>query len=234
MTPERSSIQFGLTPIPYMIRRSARRQTVTIAVDPSEGVLLFAPTAATVERLDKLVHKKAPWIVTQMRALDRDGTSTPREFVSGETFLYLGRQYRLRLLRAVEGVSLQGGWLRVATNSPEQVRRELVRWYRDHALERLCDRVDEWAKKLRVEVPPVLVRDQRKRWGSCDARGHLRFNWRVIQAPRRLVDYVVVHELVHLEHRTHSKKFWRALQRAMPNFESRREALRILGSRLDW
>src|SRR5207244_11750703 len=93
------------------------------------------------------------------------------------------------------------------------VRQALVFWYRDHASRRLAELVDSWAAKLRVEPPSLLVREQRKRWGSCDVRGRLRFNWRVIQAPRRLVDYLVAHALVHLEHRGHSQRFWAALGR---------------------
>ncbi len=164
--------------------------------------------------------------------------------VSGESFLYLGRQYRLKV-RPGEGAETQvrceRGWLAVdverdlpAAERAERVRTGLVEWYREHAARRLPERVDEWAPRVGVEPAGVLIREPRKRWASCDARGHLRFNWRLIQAPRRLVDYVVVHELVHLVHPDHDRDFWALVGRAMPDYEARREALRRLGRRLEW
>lgn len=238
MQVERSSVRFGTIPIPYGIRRSTRRATVTIAVDPNEGVLVMAPASASVERLDRIVHRKARWIVGQLRSLP-SRPALGREFVNGETFIYLGRQYRLRVVRGQEPAFFSNGRLVVPIDAtepdrPTAVRAAVVSWYRAHAQARIPERVEAWSRKLRIETPTVQIREPRKRWGSCDVRGHLRFNWRVIQAPRRLVDYVVVHELVHLEHRAHSKKFWTALQRAMPDFESRREALRVLGPRFIW
>ena len=80
----------------------------------------------------------------------------------------------------------------------------------------------------------MLVRDQRKRWASCDKHGVIRFNWRIIQAPMRLVDYVVAHELVHLLHRDHTPEFCARLGRAMPDYEGRRERLRALGRGYEW
>jgi hypothetical protein len=114
------------------------------------------------------------------------------------------------------------------------VRKAVVTWYRHHAAERLPERAAIWAKKMGVPVPVVLIRDQRRRWGSCDPKGNLRFNWRTVQAPMRLVDYVVAHELVHLGHRHHTAAFWAALGRVMPDYEARREALRGMGARLEW
>lgn len=127
----------------------------------------------------------------------------------------------------------------VAGELAEAERRELVLgaigdWYRAHAKARLPPRVALWAATLDVEPTDVLVRDQRKRWASCDERGVLRFNWRVIQAPMRLVDYVVAHELVHLRHREHTPAFWARLGTVMPDYEDRKEALRRLGPRLQW
>ena len=122
----------------------------------------------------------------------------------------------------------------VPLGSAAAVRKAVVAWYRHHAAPRLPERAAIWAKKMGVPVPLVLIRDQRRRWASCDPKGNLRFNWRLIQAPMRLVDYVVAHELVHLAHRKHTAAFWAALGRAMPDYEARRGALRGLGARLEW
>ncbi|MCA9709992.1 MAG: M48 family metallopeptidase [Myxococcales bacterium] len=240
---ETSRVQWGRTRIDYAIRRSPRRKTVAVAVDP-DGVLLTAPQGVPVARLDEVVRTKARWIVERLRHVEQtEPPAPPRELIGGESVLYLGRHYRLRVvLAAARGpAKLTRGWLEVPVDAtrPEAARREVVRealgdWYRAHARAQLVERVALWAPTLDAEPADLLVRDQRKRWGSCDERGVLRFNWRIIQAPLRLVDYVVAHELTHLHHRDHTKAFWARLGTAMPDYDERREALRRLGPRLHW
>jgi predicted metal-dependent hydrolase len=244
-TGEKSEVQFGRTTIGYSIRRSARRRTVSITVDPREEVVLLAPVGITVDRLDRVVHRKARWIVGKLHRGASLPTALPRrEFVSGETFRYLGRQYRLRVASEASGrpsVSLQGAWLRIGVprrvEGPERavaVQQALVTWYRLHAAERLPERVTVWSEKLGIAAPTVLIREQTRRWASCDPKGVLRFNWRIIQASMRLVDYVVAHEIVHLSHREHTRDFWSVLGKVMPDYEHRRAALRLLGNALNW
>ena len=238
MAIERSEVRFGLTAIPYVVRRSQRRGTVSIAIDPAMGVLLTAPQATPIARLDRVVHDKARWIVERLRRGPVGAEHpAPREFVNGETFLYLGRQYRLKIVvGAVTRVAFTGGRLvvTVPVGSAAAVRKAVVTWYRHHAAERLPERAEICAKKMGVPVPVVLIRDQRRRWGSCDPKGNLRFNWRTVQAPMRLVDYVVAHELVHLGHRHHTAAFWAALGRVMPDYEARRERLCQVRRRFEW
>ncbi len=243
MIGERSQVTWGTTTIPYAIRRSARRATVSLAVDPVDGLLVTAPEATSVARLDSVVRRKARWVVERLRRR-RDEPAPPgrRELVSGETFLYLGRQYRLRLLpgERVRPLALRGGWLELPV--PEEIGEEhrsayaraaLVDWYRRLAAEHLPAWTAPWAKKLAVPVGGVLIADQGKRWGSC-SRGILRFNWRIIQAPRSVVDYVLAHEVVHLVQEHHGREFWSALGRVMPDYDVRKARLRDLGSRLEW
>lgn len=205
---ETSRVQWGRTRIDYAIRRSARRKTVAVAVDPEDGVLLTAPQGVPVGRLDEVVRAKARWIVERLRHVGQTETPTPpRLLVSGESYLYLGRHYRLRVVPTAvpTPAKLTRGWLEVpvARTLSEAARREAILgalgdWYRARARARLPERVTRWAAQLDAEPTSVLIRDQRKRWGSCDDGGVLRFNWRIIQAPIWLVDYVVAHELTHL------------------------------------
>jgi hypothetical protein len=109
-----------------------------------------------------------------------------------------------------------------------------VTWYRLHASAQVSERATRWGDRLHVQPREVLIRDPQRRWGSCDASGALRFNWRIIQAPPALVDYVVVHELVHLLHRHHTPGFWAALGRIIPDYETLRTRLRIFGPALVW
>jgi predicted metal-dependent hydrolase len=241
---ERSSVRFGTTLIPYVVQRGRRVKTVAIAVD-REGVLVRAPAETPLDRLDEIVRGKARWIAERLRrARELPPAPSAREFVSGETFLYLGRQARLLVEPAgkEEKVRLVSGRLVVPVvpnlagrDRATAVRKRLVAWYRAHAESRLPERVEPW--RARLDLSPaggVLIRSQEKRWASCDATGVLRFNWRIVQAPVSLIDYVVAHELIHLEHRHHTPEFWAALGLVLPDYEERREALRRMGERLVW
>ena len=225
------------------IRCSARRKkTVAVTVDPAGGVVLLAPEHSSPDELDAIVARKAEWIVRRLRHTESHGpTPSPREFVSGESALYLGRHYRLKVQpepHASGEAKLRGGWLHVPApegeRQPVLVREALIAWFRRHAAKRLPERVAAWRARAGVPMPPVIVSNQQKRWGSCDRNGTIRLNWRIIQAPMRLVDYVVVHELVHLRHRGHGREYWQALGRVMPDYERRREDLRRCGAGLAW
>ena len=238
---ESSSVAWGATQLSYTIQRSARRKkTVAVTVDPAGTVLLVAPEHLTTEELDRIVSRKAEWIERRLRhAHSRSPHRSPREFVSGESILYLGRHYRLRVNPNASGAAkLRGGWLHVGALAGAQqateVREAVTAWFRRHAALRLPERVAAWRAKAGVTMPPVIVSGQQKRWGSCDRNGTIRLNWRIIQAPMRLVDYVVVHELVHLQHRGHDRDYWQAVGRVMPDYERRREDLLQYGANLVW
>lgn len=241
MTLETSSVVYGSTTIDYAILRTARRKTVSIAIDDG-GVVLAAPRETSVERLDRVVRSRAPWITRTLRATsDIPPPPDVREFVSGETFLYAGRQHTLRVVVADEGgVSLDHGRLVVrVTSGPgarrgDEVRAHLERWYQGRASDRLPDLVAAWAEQTGVSPSRVSIASQRRRWGSCLPSGELRFNWRIVGAGKRLVEYVIAHELTHLRHADHTPAFWRALGRVMPDFEARRAQLREVGPRLVW
>jgi predicted metal-dependent hydrolase len=217
-------------------------KTVAIGVDPVDGVRVRAPAETPIDRLDAIIHRKAGWILErQRRHEDLPPPPSPREFVNGETFRYLGRQYRLKLERTADvdaRVRIVEGRLIVPVGSkgrsPASTRERLVAWFRARAALRVPERVVVWSTRLRLHPSSVLIREPRKRWGSADAKGNIRFNWRIIQTPPRLIDYVVAHELVHLAHPDHTRDFWSTLGRAMPDYEVRREALRRLGRELVW
>lgn len=240
---ERSAVQWGRTTISYDIRRSSRRRTVGLTVSPPGLVVLTAPPNTPVKRLDEVVHAKARWITSRLRTVQSpEPRPGPREFVSGESFIYLGRQYRLEVRRGGSEIEvhLERGRFRVAVPPSVEVsaragviRTALTDWYRRHAESRLTERVAWWSSKLEVALPRTLVREQEKRWGSC-APGVVRFNWRIVQAPMRLLDYVVVHELVHVLHDHHGRAFWAALGRVLPDYETRRAELQREGPRYIW
>lgn len=241
-TGESSSVRFGRTLLAYRIQRSKRRATVSIAVVPEEGLVVTAPEQASTRRLDELVHRKGAWIVRRLRHQSELPAALPeREFISGESFKYLGRQYRLQV-RAGEPlgqVRLHGSYLGMhlettASKRSPSARQALVEWYRAKARDYLPKRAAPWAKKLGLSAPRIVVAEPPKRWGSTTKTGTVRINWRILQCPATLVDYVLAHELVHLIHEDHSRAFWATLGRIMPDYEDRKKRLRELGPGLVW
>lgn len=240
-TPERGSVRFGRSDINYTVERSASRKTLTIAVDLRGGVTVQAPRDTSDEKIAAVVRRKGPWVLRRLADLaELPPAPPPKEFVNGEGFVYLGRGYRLKVMPEgnchIPSVKLRSGHLHVTIPAGSQptdvagmVRDALVGWYKGRARERLAERVTLFAQRLGDPVPSVHVRDPQKRWGSCSRKGELRFNWRIMMAPLSLVDYVVAHEVCHLKFKNHSPAFWRFLRQLMPDYEERRERLRVMG-----
>ena len=232
---ERDSIRFGDATIEYEVRRSARRKkTVQITVERG-GVLVAAPAATPKKELRSIVLKRAGWILRQ--ASTERAEAPAKRFVSGQTFPYLGGDVRLVLEMAdSSGVSFEGATLRVFVPAglPDAdraglIRNALVDWYCARAAEHIPDHVDRWWSRLgRGDKPRILIRNQRRRWGSCAWDGTLRFNWRVMMLEPALVDYIVAHELAHLTVRNHSSDFWSLVARHVPDVKQRRQRLRAV------
>ena len=235
---ERDSIRFGDSTIEYQVRRSDRRKkTVQVTVDGG-GVQVAAPMDTPSEDLKNLVRRRAPWILNH--ASDGLLTVAPKRFVSGETLPYLGRNVRTVFEAAdVRTPEVRfDHWrfsIKVPQDIPEserygRIRKAVVAWYRGRAAIRLKAGVKKWLPRFGGgELPDVLIRDQRQRWGSCAPDGTLRFNWRVMMLEPALVDYVIVHELAHLTVRSHSDDYWQLVIQVVPDAQERRRKLRAIG-----
>ncbi len=242
---ESGSFAFGTRTIAWRVERGRRRLTVALAVDPARGVVLRAPADLPRERIEAIARRKATWIAARLRDLEAQlPRPAPREFVSGETFRYLGRPLRLRVevdaTARAASVTAVDGRLRVRLPSlaaplrAAATRAALVRWYRRRAGLWLPPRAARLAAKLRLAAPPLWVRSPRLRWGSCDRRGQLRIHWAVLQLSPRLIDYVLAHELVHLAHPRHDAAFWSRLGELRRDVDARRAALRRAGAAAIW
>lgn len=235
---ERSSVRFGETTIEFDVRRSPRRKkTVQITVDGA-GVQVAAPVLTPAAELRRIVRKRAAWIMRRSTA--ETLAAAPKRFVSGETLPYLGRNVRLQVEHAdVRSATVRFDHWRFHVTVPtgasdreryDGVRRAAVGWYRRRAAARLPLSVARWWPGLgRGDLPQVLIRDQRRRWGSCAPDGTLRFNWRAMMLEPALIDYIVVHELAHLSIKNHGPEFWGLVARAMPDAQRRRQRLREAG-----
>ncbi len=238
-------LEFGGEAICFAIERTSRRKTVAISVG-HEGVRVLAPSDLDDDRVVAIVRRKGAWLLRkQAMYLELGGAVAAPEFVSGETFYYLGRPYRLKVVPEANAVLSRitaRGASFVAPVQPDAtppIRRAAVRgalrhWYRDHAKLHFPARAAVMAELLAIPPPPVRVVDQSKRWGSCDARGHIRLNWRLIMAPVPLIDYVIAHEACHTLEPNHSRRFWRSLEIIIPDYEARVRELDKLGHSLIW
>jgi predicted metal-dependent hydrolase len=239
------NLRFGSRNLAYTVERTQRRKSIAISVDLT-GVRVLAPADATSDEIEATLQRKAPWVLSKLSLVEEMGPgAAPREFVSGETFHYLGRAYRLRVLPDASAVTtrvrLSGRHLLAPLSigldqrlAEIAVRRGLIVWYERRARERLPERIAFFAERVGVRPPHLLVRDQEKRWGSCDGRGRIRANWRLMTLPLPLIDYVLAHEVCHVVEPNHRPPFWRLLGVVMPDWEVRRAALRSAGPRFAW
>ena len=224
----------GRQEIRYRILYSSRR-TMEIAVHPDGQVVIKAPENAGLDVIQQRVRKRVRWISRQLAWFQQFQPRTPpRRYVSGETHLYLGRQYRLKISVADEdSVKLTRGFIQVRccdTPSPEKVQRLLEQWYLGKAgikfresLDRCFLQFERWG----YAKPTIHIRRMKTRWGSLSARGTLTLNSSLIRAPRDCIDYVVTHELCHLRYRDHSTAFYRLLEQVMPDWSNRKHRLEL-------
>lgn len=237
MSREDYSLYYGRTRIDYSVVRR-ERTTLEIAVEPDTRVVVAAPDASSAEEIQAKIRKRAAWILRQQRYFQQFLPRTPeRRFVSGETHLYLGRQYRLKILPAEqEKVRLKRGFLSVFTRCPDSADRArllVAAWYRERALARIPERLESCLQKFspsdRMRPNRLILRTTKTRWGSMSPAGNLLINPKLLQAPVDAIDYVITHELCHLREPHHGPAFHELLSRVLPDWEKRKLRLeRIL------
>lgn len=224
-------LHYGGDTIQYEVRFLDTRRTLTIEVHPDSRVLVRAPLGCAEELIAERVNRRAEWISRKLAEFERYRPRTPaRQYLGGESHLYLGRQYRLKLIQSdVSGVKLMRGQMIVShagEANPDKVKALLHRWYLDRARVVFTDVLDSGLARFRWLAPPrLIVRDMKTRWGSLSAGGSMTLNSRLIQAPRACIEYVVIHELCHTRYRDHDARFFRLLGQMMPGWERRKARL---------
>lgn len=219
----RDSIQYGATVIEYDIE-FAQRKTLSICVNPDSTVCLKAPINATLEQIQQKVHKRASWILKQKRFFESFGTSTTkRQYISGESHLYLGRQYMLRVKESnVNAVHYQNNIIEIECRHKKDAGILLQTWYRQRAnvkFQEYAQPIIEQFSIYGVRPQSLSIKKMDKRWGYCTIDGHITLNPRLICAPRCCIEYVITHELCHLIYRSHNKDFYTLLSKEMPHWE---------------
>lgn len=229
MVPITRTVTYGKNAISFDVQFRSRT-TLDIAVEPDRSVVVKVPEKADLNIVDRRVKAKARWILKQQQFFEQFILRTPpRQYVSGETHLYLGRQYRLKIHNADHSrVKLLGGYIHIHTPKPkdtEIVKQLLDDWYLDHAKAKFQERLDQCFKSfdhLGQPQPNLKIRTLQKRWGSLTPTGNLLLNRDLIRAPRQCIDYVVIHELCHLKYPDHSPQFYKFISLILPDWEKKK------------
>jgi predicted metal-dependent hydrolase len=184
--------------------------------------------------MERFVREKRFWIYTKLAEKDALAPAPKKQFVSGEGFPYLGRSYRLLLVNEQDApVTLERGRFKMLRSAADHGRDYMVRWYSERGQPWLEKRVAGFQRRVGVEPSNVTVQDLGYRWGACGRGGRLFFHWRTVLLPPSVIEYVVVHELVHLLEAHHTVAFWTRVERAMPDFASRKQWLAEHAARFD-
>ena len=227
-------IQYGSKMIRFDVVYTARK-SLQIEVYPDHRIRVKAPAGTGLDEIKNLILRRARWIIKQLNYFQQfEPRTPPRKYIGGETHLYLGRQYRLKILEADEcGVKLIHGYFLVSLNgspSPQVVKSLLDQWYAEKAELHFRDSFDRcWPKfeKLERKRPRLKIRKMKTRWGSLSSKGQLTLNTELIRAPKECIDYVVSHELCHLMHPNHSSSFYAMLEHIMPDWKKRKHRLEL-------
>jgi len=217
------AIQFGSKQIDFRLEYS-NRKSLGITVTPEMKVLVKAPADTTIEKVKEKIRKKAPWIIKQQSFFLSFQPKTPaRKFISGETHLYLGRQYRLKLIPGkIESVKLKGKFIEVITNEKSRTKQLIIDWYLQNAklkFHSIARPLIEKFSKHKVEPTSIVFREMPTRWGSCTPKGKIILNPELIKAPKGCIEYVIIHELCHLVHHDHTQKFIDLQTKEMKDWE---------------
>jgi predicted metal-dependent hydrolase len=211
-------------PVEKIIR--SRRGTIALEVTPHATLVVRAPHRVPHAYIEQMIRKKSAWILRKMEEMRKRPQEISHFYAEGEIFWFLGRPYPLHITdEAAEGIE-RTDRICVPRRLLPGIRYSLKRWYMHEAYHEIQARCMWFSMKTGIVPSSIRITDARQRWGSCTHRAGLNFSWRLIQAPPEIVDYVVVHELVHISQPDHSRKFWAKVKEIVPDYERRRKWLR--------
>ena len=229
---EKYSISYGQKNIEFELF-FCNRKTMEVAVHPDCEITIKAPLGTDMEIINRKVLKRARWIIKQIDYFSQFIPRTPaRSYVSGETHLYLGKQYRLKLFQGkYDEVKLFRGYFNVSYKdiiTPEKVKKLLEDWYITKAQMHFSKSFDNvWDKFVKFDLtkPSFVIKRMQKRWGSLSKNGKITLNLDLIKAPKECIDYVIIHELCHLKYHNHSSDFYKLLDSFNPDWKKAKHKL---------
>ena len=227
-------IVYGKHKIEYILTRK-KVSNINLNLKPNLLIEVSANHSVPIEKVHQFVRKKASWILKNKEYFKKSlpEIKFEREYISGETFKYLGRQYRLKVIKSRnECVKCQRGFFNLFVKDKNDINRKaqlLKQWYKDKSINIFNDsleRIYKLIKKYNIKRPKIVMRTMKVRWGSCiENKKTILLNTELIDAPKFCIDYVILHELIHFKHRNHDKKFYNMIDALMPDWKRRKEIL---------
>lgn len=211
------------------------RKHLILEVNREAKLIVKAPLGTEDATIATAIEQKKLWIYEKLNHPSKYKKHiNPKRLITGETFEYLGRNYKLKIISDEDLKGLQFKNRFYITEKERTNGRELFKnWYLKKAKEKLIPKITYYANQLGVEYNQVLISDLKYRWGSCTIKNNLNFNYRLIKAPHHVIDYIIVHELTHLIEPNHSPRFWNLVEITFPKHKEAREWLNLNGQKLE-
>lgn len=209
----------------------SKRKTLALTVNRLGEVIARAPYGMREERIEAFVKQKQGWLQKQKQKIERAGISLPTENLEGYGFLLLGERYTVRLHK--ETLIRLNAQTRELFLPEKNSEKRLIAWIKENALRIFTEQTQTWAKKMGVSFQSVSLSSAKTRWGTCSGDNKIRYTYRLLYAPRSVVEYVVVHELAHTRHKNHGKAFWALVKRYIPDYKARRKWLKEHGALME-
>ena len=224
-----------LKDISFNIKKS-KRKTLSIYIERDGTVTVIAPGNSTDKEIEEVIKKKEYQIYKSLAEWElTNSTRIEREFVNGQSFLYLGRNYRLEIVKEEQKkpLILKNGYFLLRKKDESKAKKIFIEFYKEKGLQKIVERVERYQKRINVNPKQIRIMELKNRWASCSEKGNLNFHWKCIMAPLDVLNYIVVHELAHLIHKKHIKAFWNEIDKMIPEYQKHIEWLRINGAAMD-
>lgn len=208
----------------------SRRRSIGLEITSDARLIVRAPRLVSTQMIKKLVEQKSKWIKTKQNLLKTKQQELPQRFFQeGEQFFYLGKSFFLKIEENLNVPIKLENHLWLSGRYQQNVKETLKAWYKKEAYKKIAERVRFYYALTGLKYNQIKINNARRRWGSCSVSGNLNFTWRLIMAPEKVIDYVVVHEMIHLEIKNHSNLFWQAVEDRMPDYREHKNWLKQKG-----
>lgn len=228
-------LEYETQTIEFDIKYS-NRKTMKISLKAPDIVEVVAPKGISEQVILDNVRKNAKWIITKLSEIkENEKRRVKKEYIDGEVFLYLGKNYELQLIiddllsKPIVKFNNENFIIKTPTRNQDLMRKAMEHWYRQRTYEIVVEKANYFQKYFEVKPRYIKVKEQKKRWASCTSNKDLLFNWRCSMAPSWVLDYIVIHEMCHMVHMNHSNEFWALVENIMPDYKKKREWLRTNG-----